>query len=294
MSLYLHPDVTPATIAEAAAAGITNVKSYPAGVTTNSSAGVVDYAAFYPVFSAMESNNLILNLHGELPPSAGKFKPSCCGNADPEDITVMNAEAAFLPTLLDLHKKFPNLRIILEHCTTAAAISAVKSCGPTVAATITAHHLYLTIDAVVGNAYNFCKPVAKLPSDRLALLRAAVSRDPKIFFGTDSAPHPTSAKEKLGAPAAGCFTQKYAVQLVMDALEGAVEKGYIQESDVSAQVIEDFVGNFGRAFYGVSNPKGELIILSKRGEKVADQETSDKVTLANFRAGAETWSVDWK
>lgn len=294
MSLYLHPDVTPATIAEAAAAGITNVKSYPAGVTTNSSAGVVDYAAFYPVFSAMESHNLILNLHGELPPSAGKFKSSCCGNADPEDITVMNAEAAFLPTLLDLHKKFPKLRIILEHCTTAAAISAVRSCGPTVAATITAHHLYLTIDAVVGNAYNFCKPVAKLPSDRLALLRAAVSQDPKFFFGTDSAPHPTSAKEKLGAPAAGCFTQKYAVQLVMDALEGAVEKGYIAESDVSPQVIEDFVGNFGRAFYGVSNPKNERILLHKKGEKVQDQEKSDKITLANFRAGAETWSVDWK
>lgn len=292
MSLYLHPDITPETIAEAAAAGITNVKSYPAGVTTNSSAGVVDYASFYPVFEAMEKHNLILNLHGELPPNAAK-SGSCCGSSDPEDITVMNAEAAFLPTLLNLHAKFPNLRIILEHCTTAAAIEAVKSCGPSVAATITAHHLYLTIDAVVGNAYNFCKPVAKLPSDRLALLRAAVSKDPKFFFGTDSAPHPTSAKEKLGAPAAGCFTQKYAVQLVMDALEGAVEKGYIKEEECTAQVIEDFLGNFGRKFYGVEVKNKERIGLTKIGEKVRDQETSDKVTLANFRAGAETWSLTW-
>lgn len=293
MSLYLHPDITPATIAEAAAVGITNVKSYPAGVTTNSSAGVIDYAAFYPVFEAMEKHNLILNLHGELPPDAAK-SGSCCGSSNPEEITVMNAEAAFLPTLLSLHSRFPKLRIILEHCTTAAAIAAVKSCGPSVTATITAHHLYLTIDAVVGNAYNFCKPVAKLPSDRLALLKAAVSGDPKFFFGTDSAPHPTSAKEKLGAPAAGCFTQKYAVQLVMDALEGAVEKGYIKEDECTAKVIEDFLGNFGRKFYGLEDGKKERIVLRKNGEKVADQERSEKVILANFRAGAETWSVEWK
>jgi dihydroorotase len=32
MSLYLHPDITPATIIEAKKAGITGVKSYPAGL----------------------------------------------------------------------------------------------------------------------------------------------------------------------------------------------------------------------------------------------------------------------
>jgi dihydroorotase len=151
MSLYLHPSITPSTIAAAAAAGITSVKSYPAGVTTNSDSGVIDYAPFYPVFAAMQEHDLVLNLHGELPPSAGP------------DITVLNAEAAFLPTLAALHAAFPRLRIVLEHCTTAAAVEAVRACGPTVAATITAHHLYLTIDDVVGNCYNFCKPVSKLP-----------------------------------------------------------------------------------------------------------------------------------
>lgn len=34
MSLYLHEDVTPEVIREAKKAGITGVKSYPAGVTT--------------------------------------------------------------------------------------------------------------------------------------------------------------------------------------------------------------------------------------------------------------------
>lgn len=41
MSLYLHESMTVETMIEA------KVKSYPAGVTTNSSLGVVDYASYY-------------------------------------------------------------------------------------------------------------------------------------------------------------------------------------------------------------------------------------------------------
>lgn len=55
--------------------------SYPAGVTTNSSAGVVDYDAFHEVFKAMEEVDLLLCLHGECPSHAGS------------DITTLNAES---------------------------------------------------------------------------------------------------------------------------------------------------------------------------------------------------------
>lgn len=102
MSLYLHPSITPATIVEAAAAGIAGVKSYPAGVTTNSSAGVVDYKQFYPVFAQMEQSGLVLNLHGECPSTPGS------------DIDVLNAEPRFLPVLKTLHDEFPHLKIVLE------------------------------------------------------------------------------------------------------------------------------------------------------------------------------------
>ncbi|GMF76323.1 unnamed protein product [Aspergillus oryzae] len=67
MSLYLHESVTPETIIEAKKRGVTGVKSYPAGVTTNSSSGVVDYTQFYPVFAEMERQDMVLNLHGEVP-----------------------------------------------------------------------------------------------------------------------------------------------------------------------------------------------------------------------------------
>lgn len=52
LTLYLHSSITPAHIAEAAAAGIVGVKAYPAGLTTNSEAGVLDYEAYHPVFEA--------------------------------------------------------------------------------------------------------------------------------------------------------------------------------------------------------------------------------------------------
>lgn len=60
MTLYLHPSITPEVVREAKKAGIAGVKSYPAGLTTNSESGVTDYQQFYPVFAAMEEEGLIL------------------------------------------------------------------------------------------------------------------------------------------------------------------------------------------------------------------------------------------
>jgi dihydroorotase len=67
----------------------------------------------------MEKHDLVLNLHGEVPSSVSN-----------NDISL---EEAFLPTLKNIHERFPNLRIVLEHCSTAAALEAVRACGPTVA-----------------------------------------------------------------------------------------------------------------------------------------------------------------
>lgn len=282
MSLYLHPNISPETIIEAKKAGVTGVKSYPHGVTTHSEHGVMSYEAFYPVFAEMERQDMVLNLHGELPSTAG------------DDITVLTAEEAFLPTLLVLHKRFPRLRIILEHCTTAAAIEAVKSCGPTVAATITAHHLFLIVDDWAGDPHNFCKPVAKNPSDRRALLRTVVSGNEKFFFGTDSAPHPAETK-RGDRSAAGVFTQPHAVSYVIDALEQAILKDVIQTSEVTPQVLEGFLGKFGRKFYKISDKKGEKIVLRKPVKDVEATLKSEDGSLevVPFRRGKMTWGVEW-
>lgn len=97
MTLYLHEKITPAVVKGAKAQGIVGIKSYPAGVTTNSSSGVLDYEMFYPVFRAMEQCGMVLNLHGE------------CPSDHENNITILNAEKSFLPTLKSLHAKFPEV-----------------------------------------------------------------------------------------------------------------------------------------------------------------------------------------
>ncbi|OAX84144.1 dihydroorotase, homodimeric type [Emergomyces africanus] len=279
MSLYLHPSITPETIIEAKKNGIIGVKSYPAGVTTNSDSGVIDYAAFYPVFAEMERQHLILNLHGECP-SEG-------------DITVMSAEERFLPTLLDLHARFPRLRIIVEHLSTAAAVETVKKCGPTVVGTITAHHLSLIVDNALGDPFCFCKPVAKLVADRDALLKAATSGRKKFFFGSDSAPHTAGAKRGGDKIAAGVFTQPYATQYVLDAFEKGCESGVLKADDITKDVLEGFLGKFGREFYEVPQEESEFITLTKGRGKILEILKSEKTDVVPFRKGEVTWGLSW-
>lgn len=272
MTLYLSPQVTPDVISEAKKQGIIGVKVYPAGVTTNSDNGVTSYEAYYPTFAEMEKQDMILNLHGE------------CAHGD--DIHVLNAEEKFLPMLKELHAQFPKLRIILEHCTSKAAIEAVKQCGPTVAATITAHHLFLTVDSWGGNALHFCKPVAKFPDDREALITAATSGSPKFFFGSDSAPHPVESKTKGKGAAAGVFTQSAAIPYVAQVFDKA---GKLEN-------LKKFVTDNGTRFYKVDETKlgSGSVRLIKKKYTVPETIGDGSLKVIPFKAGEELdWEVEW-
>ncbi|KAI5282924.1 hypothetical protein KEM54_002468 [Ascosphaera aggregata] len=299
MTLYLDPSITPQEIEKAAKAGIVGLKAYPAGVTTNSDAGVVDYEIFYPVFAAMEKHGLVLNLHGEVPSTSPKDF-SCDSTKHGEAITVLNAEPRFLPTLFKIHKDFPNLRIVLEHCTTAEAVEAVNACGPTVAGTITAHHLWITIDEVAGDAFNFCKPIAKTPRDRLALLKAVVAggKSGKFFFGSDSAPHPLQSKTGIRKAAAGCFTQGWCAQLVVGALEEAVAHGWLETEEVTPEAIDEFMNQRGRAFYKLadnSSSTARVVLKKENAQAIPDIiKGVEGVEVVPFRRGQTVWNLTWK
>lgn len=255
---------------------------------------MLDYETFYPVFAEMEKQNMVLNLHGEVPST-----PSHAHTSDTKDttaITILNAEPAFLPTLKSLHEKFPKLRIILEHCSTAAALATVRACGPTVAGTITAHHLSLIIDDWAGDPFCFCKPVAKTPEDRDALLKAVASSKGRFFLGTDSAPHDQGKKRGEDKVAAGVFTQTNAVAYVLDALERGVERGVVEEKDISQEGLEGFFGKWGREFYQIKEERGERIVLKKGKGQVVNvlEKEGLGVRVVPFRRGEQTWSVEWK
>ena len=281
MSLYLHESMTVETIIEAKRAGITGVKSYPAGVTTNSSSGVVDYTSYYPIFKQMEREDMVLNLHGECPSNGG--------------VTIWTAESVFLPILATLSHEFPRLRICLEHVTTAEAVETVKNLGERVAATITAHHLHLIVDDWAGDPINYCKPVAKTFADRTALLRAASSGNPKFFFGSDSAPHPITSKYSKNKSAAGVFTQPYATQLVIEALEIAVETGALKEEDITLEKINGFLSGHGRAFYGLEESSNVQIELTRGTGKIMNilQNGDGSLQVVPFRRGDKTRTLTW-
>ena len=111
------------------------------------------------------------------------------------------------------------------------------------------------LDDVAGGMLRphlFCKPIAKRPEDREALLKAALSGHPRLMFGSDSAPHPVHAKEACGC-AAGVFTAPIALPRLaalfdghgaLDRLQGFVsghacslETGHLNRS--SFDLIED-------------------------------------------------------
>jgi len=226
MTIKLVGSTTPDVIGLAAAEGVTAGKLYPEGVTTNSEDGVRDIKGLYPVFEKMQDVGMVLCLHGEVP---GVF--------------CMDREMAFLGVLEDIAHAFPRLRIVLEHVTTWGAVASVKSLPATVVATVTPHHLVLTLDDVVGDKlqpHHFCKPIAKRESDRTALVEAVTSGNPKFFLGTDSAPHVRETKE-CASGCAGIFCAPVAMDVLAEVFE---KEGKLER-------LEAFTSEFGARFYGL-------------------------------------------
>lgn len=72
---------------------------------------------------------------------------------------VMDREREFLRVYQWLAETFPRLRIVMEHITTAEA--ALLDRYENLAATVTLHHLMITLDDVAGGLLQpdlFCKP----------------------------------------------------------------------------------------------------------------------------------------
>jgi dihydroorotase len=240
MTLYLTPDTQPSDMLHAKTRGIVACKLYPQGATTNSAFGVSDIEALYPVFEAMSEAGLLLLLHGEI--------------TDPKT-DIFDREKLFIETVLTkLIAQFPNLKIILEHITTAHAVKFVKESSKQLAATITAHHLWLNRNDLLSGGikpHHYCLPVVKRESDRLALIGAATSGDPRFFLGTDSAPHAQAQKESA-CGCAGIYTAYHALPLYAEIFdrENALDK------------LEDFASSFGADFYGLERNTDSITLIN--------------------------------
>lgn len=217
---------------------ITAIKLYPAGITTNSEGGVssFDIEEMRETLEVMSEMGLPLCVHGET------------------DGFVMDREAEFMSIYELLAQNFPDLKIIMEHITTKAAVEMLDK-YPNLYATITVHHLLITLDDVVGGMMQphlFCKPIAKRPEDLDALLSVALEAHPKVMFGSDSAPHPQDKKESCGC-AAGVFTAPIALQLLCEIFD---QYGKLDN-------LQAFVSDNAQSIYGIC-PEFKEVTLEQR------------------------------
>lgn len=217
---------------------ITAIKIYPSGATTNSEGGVVsfDIEPMRTTLEAMSDLGIILSVHGE---TQG---------------FVMDREAEFMSVYEKLAINFPKLKIIMEHITTREAVEMLDR-YPNLYATVTVHHLMITLDDVAGGMLRphlFCKPIAKRPHDRDALLQIALDAHPKVMFGSDSAPHPKHAKESCGC-GAGVFTAPIALQLLCE----------IFDEHNALDNLQAFVSDNAQRIYGICAEYKEVVLVER-------------------------------
>lgn len=269
MTLYLTEATPPAEIERARASGIIHgVKYYPAGATTNSASGVTALTRVYPVLERMEELGLPLLLHGEV--------------TDP-DVDIFDREAVFIDRhLRPLSARFPRLKIVLEHITTAQGAEFVAAAPPTIAATITPQHLLFNRNDLLSGGIRphlYCLPILKRRRHQDALIAAATSGNPRFFLGTDSAPHSRAHKE-AACGCAGCFSHHAAIELYAEAFEraGALHR------------LEAFASHFGADFYGLPRNAGS-IVLERRPWALPDRIDLGGTELIPLCAGA---TLNWR
>ena len=246
---------------------IIGIKLYPAGITTNSETGVssMDIEVLRPTLENMSRLGIPLCIHGE----TNGF--------------VMDREKEFMPIYESLAIAFPNLKIVMEHITTKDAVELLDKYS-NLYATVTLHHLLITLDDVAGGMLDphlFCKPIAKRPEDRNALLNAALKAHPKLMFGSDSAPHPKHKKECCGC-AAGVFTSPIALQVLVE----------LFEKHDSLENLNDFVSNNAKKIYGLDLNKKRIKLIKKDFVVPAIYEYKDEKVVPMYAGKTISWSIE--
>lgn len=271
MTLYLTEQLTAQTLQEGKESGIiTACKLYPAGATTHSAAGVTKLSKIYPLLECLQKIDLPLLIHGE--------------SIDPE-VDIFDREQRFIEQeLRPLIKHFPELRIVLEHISTQAAVDFVLESPPQIAATITAHHLWFNRNALFSGGirpHYYCMPILKCRTDQNALLKAAISGNAKFFLGTDSAPHAQSRKESA-CGCAGIYSAFSAIELYTQLFD---EHGALDQ-------LEKFASVNGALFYRLPlNPN--KITLKKSPWKIPQQLSFGGANLIPMLAGEMLeWQID--
>ncbi|MBT4566936.1 MAG: dihydroorotase [Marinovum sp.] len=271
MTLYLTEDTDPNDLSAAFQSGLIRaVKLYPAGATTNSASGVSNFERVRPVLERMADIGCPLCVHGEVTDDA---------------VDIFDREAVFIDRVLDpLRRATPELRVVMEHITTAQGVDYVRANASGLAATITTHHLFLNRNhMLVGGIkpHYYCLPVAKREEHRLALRKAATSGDDRFFLGTDSAPHLDHHKESA-CGCAGCFTALNTMPLL----------AHVFQEEAALDKLEAFTSLNGAKFYKLPVNQDTLTLeKSQTPVRFAKTVASEEGEVTVFDPGV---SIYWQ
>lgn len=272
MTLYLTNDTDPGELVRGHAEGVfTAAKLYPAHATTNSQYGVTDLRNIASTLEAMQRHGIPLLVHGEV---------------TDHDIDIFDREAVFIERVLGpLRNRYPALRVVMEHITTAEAAAYVAEGGEGIAATVTPQHLILNRNALFEGGlrpHHYCLPVIKRERHRLAVRKAATSGSRRFFLGTDTAPHLRHAKE-ASCGCAGVFSAPVALECYAGvfAEEGALDR------------FEAFASLNGPAFYGLPPNEERIALRAASIEAPLSVPVEGGDDVAVFRGGETlAWSLE--
>ena len=268
MTIYLTDNTTVKDIQAAVESPyVYAAKLYPAGATTNSNNGVTDIKKLYPVLEQMQLSKLPLLVHAEVTDN---------------DVDIFDREQVFIDRHLSaIREEFPSLSIVLEHATTQQAVEFVID-NKNTAATLTPQHLLFNRNDLLAGGirpHNYCLPILKKETHRLALVKAATSGNPKFFLGTDSAPHATHTKES-SCGCAGCFSAHAAIELYAEVFDaaGAIEK------------LEAFASFYGADFYQLPRNTDTITLVKEQWSAPINYEFAGQ-TITPFR---QDRPLQWK
>ena len=270
MTLYLTESTTEEEINKAKQSGlIIGCKLYPHGVTTNSEAGINSIEALYPIFEAMSQQNLVLNIHGEVSSPA---------------TDIFYRETLFIEqTLKPICKKFPDLRIVLEHISTKTAVDFILTQNDNIAATITPHHLLFNRNDLLSGGikpHYYCLPILKKHEDQQALIHAATSGNPKFFMGTDSAPHAKNKKESA-CGCAGIYSAHASVEFY----------ALVFEQHNALDKLENFTSHFGADFYQLPRNHDKITLIKENWTVPTSLDYGDNELIPLWAGFTLNWKV---
>ncbi|WP_104747610.1 dihydroorotase [Helicobacter cetorum] len=264
MSLYFNDDLSLSELQNAKDQGIRLLKLYPKGMTTNAQSG---------------TSNLLSEKTLEILENAQKLDFILCIHAEQEGFC-MDREFLCHSTIETFATTFPKLKIILEHLSDRRSIDLLEK-HKNLYATLTLHHLSMTLDDLLGQALNphcFCKPLIKTKEDQNALLALSLKAHKKVSFGSDSAPHLVSKKHSNKAPA-GIFS----APILLPALCELFERHNALDN------LQAFVSDNAKFIYGLKNLPKKQVLLTKEPFKVPTHTNDKQISILR---GGETLS--WK